>query len=75
MNYKGYEIVESTGHGKNVKGYKKTSTIQVREPCPTGLGYYLKAQIRFTVGEDEEKKQAIQKAKSKVDALLIMEDK
>jgi hypothetical protein len=73
MHYKGYEIVESSGHGKNVKGYKKTTTNQVRKPCPTG--YYLKAQIRFIVGEDKERIRAIQKAKSKVDALLIMEDK
>jgi len=75
IHYKGYEIAESIGHGKAVKGTKRTATIQVRQPAyqdkahKERRGYYLRAQVRFNVGDREGRKQAIEKAKAKADTL------
>lgn len=56
------KIIESAGHGKNVAGNKKTSTIQVQHH-PDGVDYYLlKAQIRFTVGDPMSKAKAYSRA-------------
>lgn len=66
--YGGYHIVESTGHGKTVKGDKKTSSIQVRTK-PTEHGYFLKAEVRFTVDKFMAKEKAIARAKRHIDEL------
>lgn len=65
MEYKGYTIVESERHGKAVKGTKKTTSIQVREPM--GNGYLLKKQISYPIHDYDKKQKAIEKAKKYVD--------
>lgn len=67
MKYKGYNIVESSGHGKACKGLKKSSSIQVRESLPDG--YLLKKQFRFTIGDSGGWARAINAAQEYVDAL------
>ena len=54
-------IRESTGHGKAVKGTKKTSTIQVREEYGGGA-YMLVKQFRFKVGDRASRAKALEKA-------------
>lgn len=67
-------IVESSRHGKAVKGTKKTSTIQVREytymkGSDKPSGYFLKGQFRFTVGDMASKAAAEAKAKKYAEGL------
>jgi hypothetical protein len=57
---KEYKIQTSRGHGKACRGMKKTATIQVIEPHPSG--YFVKKQFRFTVRDPYSKKKAIEKA-------------
>lgn len=52
-------IFESFGHGKNVAGNKKTSSIQVREYFPNGRDYLLKKQFRFVLGNQASKNAAV----------------
>lgn len=66
MTYKGFEIVESSRHGKAVKGQKIKSSIQVREPMGSD-GYLLKKQIPFTAKDSIKKQMALDKAKKWVD--------
>lgn len=68
MNYKGFIIRNATlSGGKAGKGYNKTSTIQVREPIGGG-DYLLKAQYRYTTGNQEQYTRAILKARNWVDS-------
>ena len=53
-------INESTGHGKNVKGGKVTSTIRVIQPVHGG--YLIKKQFRFKVDDPDSKENAVLKA-------------
>lgn len=55
-----YKIQVSRGHGKACRGMKKTATIQVIEPLPTGC--LVKKQFQFKVGDFLSKKKAIEKA-------------
>lgn len=57
----GFSIWESDGHGKTVKGRKKTTSIQVREMM-TG-GYLLLATFSFPIGNTEKRNAAIEKAR------------
>lgn len=66
MEYKGYIIIESSRHGKAVKGTKKNSSIQVREPAGND-GYFLKKQISFPINNPVKRLAAIEKAKKFVD--------
>lgn len=55
MNYKGYQINESPGYGKSIKGGKKTSTIRVEDHGKSkwvtpGKDFLLLKQFRYTVG-------------------------
>jgi hypothetical protein len=62
------QIEESKRHGKACAGYKRTSTIQVRE-FPIGVDYYLlKKQFRFTVGDSDSRAKAVAKAQEYVDS-------
>jgi len=61
MDYKGYEIAESVGHGKTIVGAKKTSTIQVRRWISHDM-YMLVKQFRYTVNLSESRKKAVAKA-------------
>lgn len=70
--YRGYIIADSRGHGKAVKGAKKVTTIQVREPLKEG--YLLKAQIRYKVGDIVGRVKAVEYAKAFVDRLLNREE-
>lgn len=54
------QIQISQGHGKAVKGTKKTSTIQVIEPLEKG--YLLRKQFRYIVGDTVSKTKALAKA-------------
>jgi hypothetical protein len=54
-------IIESQGHGKCVKGGKRTSTVQVQDHC-LEVGYLLLKQFRFTVGNSESRDKAWLKA-------------
>lgn len=56
-----YQIWESDGHGKNGKGLKKTSGIQVREYISDG--YLLLANYSFPVGDIAKRNAAIAKAR------------
>lgn len=61
------KIAESTGHGKAVRGTKKTSTIQVRNYGQWGDGsYLLEKEFRFTVGDEESRAKAVEKAEEYV---------
>lgn len=57
-----YQIWESDGHGKNVKGNKKTTGIQVREYISTG-GYFIKKTFNFIINNREKRAAAIFKAR------------
>lgn len=70
MEYKGYTIIESSGHGKVVKGMKKTSSIQIRQEGTPGY-YLLLNQITFPVNDVQKKEQAFEKAKKYIDKKLI----
>jgi len=61
MNYRGFQINESQGHGKTGKGLKKTATIRV-EDHSIKSGYLIKKQFRFKVGHTESRMRARQKA-------------
>jgi hypothetical protein len=61
-----FEIVASTGHGKNVAGNKRTSTIQVREYGVIQNAYLLRKQFRFVVGDASGEAKARQKARDYV---------
>lgn len=62
ITHKGYHIVTANSRGgKAGRGHAKTSTVQVREPMH-GDSYLLKAQFRFTIGDDESLRQATLKA-------------
>lgn len=67
MEYKGYAITESQGHGKAGKGCKKTSTIQVT--LPSGNGYLVKKQFGYPINDLTKKQEAIEKAKKYIDNL------
>lgn len=58
----GFQIWESDGHGKAVKGQKSTTGIQVREYIETG--YLLLKTINFPVGNKIKREAAIQKARA-----------
>ncbi len=58
----GMQIWESDGHGKTVKGAKKTSSIQVREYIGPS-GYLLLKTINYPIGNKEKRNAAIQKAR------------
>jgi hypothetical protein len=64
--YKGYEIVESSRHGKAVAGMKKKGSIQVREPFSDD-SYLLKKSFPYPMDDLEEEKAAFEKAKKYVD--------
>lgn len=67
MKYNGYDIVESTRHGKSVKGTKTRSSMQVRLDAGTG-GYFLVHQARFLVaGGLKARLDALDKAKAWID--------
>ena len=68
MDYKGYVIDYARGSGKAVTGYKKTCTVQVKEPW--AKGYLLLKQIRFTVGDRKSLQEAGRKALRFVDELV-----
>lgn len=76
MKYKGYQINESKGHGKTVRGGKRTSTIRVEDHGKSkyvtpGKDFLLIKQFRFTVGSKISRDRAIQKAKEYIDKELI----
>lgn len=56
-----FQIWESEGHGKNVKGGKMTSSIQVREYIRHGE-YLLLNSFGFKVGSFNERNAAVEKA-------------
>lgn len=67
MEYKGFEIRQSHGHGKCVAGMKRTATIQIQQPIKGGNGsYYLRGQVSFKVDEPGAREKAIEKAKAKI---------
>ena len=57
----GMVIFESDGHGKAVKGTKKTSGIQVRQYISNG--YLFLANFSFPVNDKEARNRAIEKAR------------
>lgn len=61
MHYYGFHIVESTGHGKRVKGEKETNSIQVRKWLDPD-SYLLKKSFSYPVADAEKKDKAVQKA-------------
>jgi hypothetical protein len=63
--YNGFELHESSGHGKAGKGLKARSSIQVRDYRSTAAGsYLLRKQITFRLDDPNGRNQAIQKAKN-----------
>lgn len=66
-SYAGLIISESTGHGKNVSGNKKTSTIRVVMAL-SGTSYYLLSQFNFPVHDRDKKRIAIRKCERWIDA-------
>ena len=67
MEYKGYDIVESSRHGKAVKGTKTSSSIQVRKPLGNDGAYLLQKQISFPINDPVKREKAFEKAKEFVD--------
>lgn len=68
MKYRGYEIAGSRGHGKNTKGNKRTSTIQVHQSLRDG--YILLKEFRFSAASISAQNEAVSKAKAHVDGLI-----
>lgn len=54
------QVIQSRGHGKACRGMKRTATFQVIEP--SGDGYLVKKQFRFTIGDDASRGKALRKA-------------
>jgi len=76
MKYKGYDIVESTRHGKSVKGTKTRSSMQVRLDAGTDGGYFLVHNARFLVdGGLRARLDALDKAKAWIDKNPVSEQK
>lgn len=65
------QITESTGHGKNVAGNKKTSTIQVRDYGAIQDAYLLLKQFRFTVDDITSREKAVTRANRFANSLRI----
>jgi len=65
-NYKNFQLWESDRHGKDVKGTKLTSSIQIRD-YRVREGYLLVKQISFKLGNWENRLKAILKAKRLID--------
>jgi len=68
MEYKGYKIEVSKGHGKNVKGNKKTETMRVLEDL--GNGMLIKKQFSYSVNNLEKQNLAIKKCKMFIDTMV-----
>lgn len=69
MNYKGFKIVQSDSRGgKAGRSCNKTATIQVHEDF-NATSYLMIKQIRFTVGNEESRQKAVQKARDFIDKL------
>jgi hypothetical protein len=69
MNYKGFKIVQSNSRGgKAGRGCNKTATIQVHEDF-NATSYLMIKQITFTVGNEESRQKAVQKARDFIDKL------
>jgi hypothetical protein len=67
MEYRGYVIRDTGDHGgKAGHGRNKTASIQVREQLPGG-GYLLLFASVYNVGDLEDLKCSVQKAKEFVD--------
>lgn len=69
IRYKGYIIAESRGHGKALKGAKRTATIQIREPVNEDI-FLIKKIVRFRAGDQDQKEKAIARAKQYVESML-----
>lgn len=67
MHYKGFDILESTGHGKAVAGTKISSSIQIQQPVGSN-GYLIRKTISFPAHDIEKREAAIEKAKQLIDA-------
>lgn len=73
MEYKGYRIGQSVGHGKNVSGNKKTATMRVIEDL--GTGFMIRKQFSFLMGNNEARQKAIYKCKKWIDDNLTLKTK
>jgi hypothetical protein len=69
MEYKGYTIRESQGHGKAGKGRKYRSSVQVMEK--SGNGYLLLKAFPYIYQSSIERAEAVIKAKKFIDGKSI----
>lgn len=69
MEYKGYTIAITKGHGKNGKGLKKTTSVEVRERGYSG--YFIKKRYTIKVGDKQQEQNAFEKAKEYIDNVLL----
>jgi hypothetical protein len=70
MDYKGYIIAQSKGHGKSVKGTKEIASIQVQDHNTVRFGYLILKYFSFKVNDNDRKEKAIEKAKKFIDDLI-----
>ena len=73
IQYKGFKIRESRGHGKAVKGTKETATIQVIR-SDGGSAYFMLHQVRFKVDCPPCQDEAVKKAKEWVDKMVTTKE-
>jgi hypothetical protein len=65
-------VAESKGHGKNVKGGKRTSTFQVRHYCLADpKDFLLKKQFSFMVDDRYDRSKAFSKASAYAEKLRL----
>jgi hypothetical protein len=70
MDYKGYIIAQSKGHGKSVKGTKETASIQVQDYNAVTVGFLILKHFSFKVNNKDREEKAIEKAKKFIDDLI-----
>lgn len=72
MDYKGYKIEQSKGHGQSVKGNKKTATMRVIDDL--GNAFLIKKQHSFPVNDTDKREKAIEKCIKYIDDNLLCKE-
>lgn len=70
IEYKGFTIANTKGHGKNISGARKTMSIEIREEAGPD-GYLVKKHFSVPVNDEVKIKAAIEKCKKLIDEGLI----
>lgn len=65
IDYKGFVITNTKGHGKNGKGNRKTMSIEIREEA--GEGYLVKKHFSVPIHDTDKINAAILKCKKLID--------